>query len=84
MAHTCGCCSTTADHGTTKTIGTIEGTQRVGDVARDYPGTVALMTELGVNHCCGAHLTLAEASAAAGIALDGLLDALNERARAAS
>ena len=39
MAHTCGCCSTTADHGTTKTIGTIEGTQRVGDVARDYPGT---------------------------------------------
>jgi iron-sulfur cluster repair protein YtfE (RIC family) len=36
------------------------------------------MKELGINHCCGAHLTLREAAAAAGVPLDALLAALNE------
>ncbi len=31
--------------------------------------------EMGINHCCGGHLTLREA-AAAGVALEGLLEAL--------
>jgi iron-sulfur cluster repair protein YtfE (RIC family) len=36
------------------------------------------MKEMGINHCCGAHLTLQEAAAAAGVPLDALLAALNE------
>jgi iron-sulfur cluster repair protein YtfE (RIC family) len=37
---------------------------------------------MGINHCCGAHLTLREAAASAGVALDTLLDALNRPAAA--
>jgi iron-sulfur cluster repair protein YtfE (RIC family) len=36
---------------------------------------------MGINPCCGAHLTLHEAAAAAGISLDALLAALNEPRR---
>ena len=32
---------------------------------------------MGINHCCGAQLTLAEAAAAAGVPLQALLEALN-------
>jgi iron-sulfur cluster repair protein YtfE (RIC family) len=38
------------------------------------------MKEMGINHCCGAHLTLREAAAAAGVPLEALLDALNRPA----
>ena len=50
----------------------------VGDVARRHPGTLDVMKKLGINHCCGAQLTLAEAAAAAGVPLDALLGALDE------
>ena len=42
------------------------------------------MRDLGINHCCGAGLTLAEAAAAAGVAVERLLEVLNERARTAA
>jgi iron-sulfur cluster repair protein YtfE (RIC family) len=32
---------------------------------------------MGINHCCGTHLTLTEAAAAAGVAVDAVLRALN-------
>ena len=35
---------------------------------------VEVMKEMGINHCCGAQLTLGEAAAAAGVPLDALLD----------
>lgn len=50
--------------------------QTVEYVTHHYPGTLEVMKEMGVNHCCGAHLTLTEAAAAAGIPLDMLLKAL--------
>jgi hypothetical protein len=34
------------------------------------------MERMGINHCCGAHLTLREAAAAAGVPLDTVLTAL--------
>jgi len=40
------------------------------------------MKAMGINHCCGAHLTLQEAAAAAGVPLNALLAALNEPAKA--
>jgi hypothetical protein len=41
------------------------------------PGKPVLVEQ---NHCCGVGLTLAEATASAGVAIDQLLQVLNERA----
>ena len=51
----------------------------VGEVVRDDPGAREVMADMGINHCCGAHLTLGEAAGAAGVPLDALLDALSRR-----
>jgi iron-sulfur cluster repair protein YtfE (RIC family) len=51
-------------------------------VSERHPGALDVMKQMGINHCCGAHLTLAEAAAAAGVPLAALLEALDE-ARAA-
>ena len=40
------------------------------------PAALAILKAKGINHCCGAHLTLREAAAAAGTPLDDLLEAL--------
>jgi uncharacterized protein (DUF2249 family) len=40
------------------------------------PGAPEVLRRLGVDHCCGASLSLREAAAAAGVALDDLLAAL--------
>ena len=50
----------------------------VGDVARHRAGALEVMARMGINHCCGAQLTLNEAAAATGVPLDELLRALNE------
>jgi uncharacterized protein (DUF2249 family) len=52
----------------------------VADIAR-HPGVREVLDEFGINHCCGAHLSLREAAAAAGIELDVLLHALDEPLR---
>ena len=36
------------------------------------------MKQMGINHCCGAHLTLREAAASAGVPLETLLTALGD------
>jgi len=48
----------------------------VGDAAR-LARARAILERFGVNHCCGAHLSLCEAAAAAGVPLDDILTALN-------
>jgi iron-sulfur cluster repair protein YtfE (RIC family) len=79
MAHECGCQGHTA--GATESGGaSITADLTVGDVAHHYAGTLSIMKEMGINHCCGAHLTLREAAASAGVALEVLLDALNRPA----
>jgi len=50
----------------------------VGDIARHRAGALEVMARMGINHCCGAQLTLNEAAAATGVPLDQLLRALNE------
>lgn len=77
MAHECGCHHVSPDvleHPLTPVL----AEQTVAEVARRHPGALETMTEMGINHCCGAHLSLREAAAAAGIRLDALLAALNE------
>ncbi len=53
--------------------------QTVEEVGKD-PAALAALKEMGVNHCCGAHLTLTEAAAAAGVTVEKLLDRLNHTA----
>lgn len=66
MAHECGCqCESRVDPRDT-----------VGDLVRRNADALPILEAKGINHCCGAHLTLAEAAAAAGVPLDALLDAL--------
>jgi iron-sulfur cluster repair protein YtfE (RIC family) len=55
----------------------IQADQTVGDVAHHHARTLDVMQRMGINHCCGAQLTLAEAAAAAGVPLQSLLEALN-------
>ncbi len=49
----------------------------VGEIVR-RPGGLPVLERLGINHCCGAQLTLAEAAAAAGVPLAEILRALDE------
>jgi iron-sulfur cluster repair protein YtfE (RIC family) len=79
MAHECGCPSHSPALG--QAAGeTITADLTVSDVAHHYAGALDIMKEMEINHCCGAHLTLREAAASAGVALDALLDALNRPA----
>jgi iron-sulfur cluster repair protein YtfE (RIC family) len=70
MIRGCGCCAQTAD------LDGVSAEQTVAEVARD-PRALAVLQSMGINHCCGAHLSLAEAVAAAGVPLPKLLDALH-------
>ena len=79
MAHQCGCQSHSP--ATAQAAGaTITADLTVGDVAHHYTGALDIMKEMGINHCCGAHLTLRQAAASAGVPLEGLLDALSRLA----
>ena len=74
MSHECGCqCGATATRSGPAGI-TPELT--VEEVGHRVPGALAVLQRLGVNHCCGAQLTLGEAAASAGVAVETLLGAL--------
>ena len=49
--------------------------QTVGEIARD-PRVLEILKAKGINHCCGAHLSLRVAAAAAGVPLDEILTAI--------
>jgi iron-sulfur cluster repair protein YtfE (RIC family) len=51
---------------------------RVGTVAQRAPRVREAMDRLGLNHCCGAHLTIAEAAATAGLSAEDVVRALNQ------
>jgi iron-sulfur cluster repair protein YtfE (RIC family) len=57
--------------------------QTVAETARTSQGLETL-ERLGINHCCGANLTLREAAAAAGVPIEELLRALNGAAEVAT
>ena len=81
MAHQCGC-----GHGsgtkveTAHTEAPMRAEETVSDVAH-RPRALNVLKELGINHCCGAHLSLREAAAAAGVPVETLLARLNEAVR---
>lgn len=51
--------------------------ERVKDVVERYPQTASVFSHHGIDTCCGGALPIAQAAAAHGINLDGLLGALN-------
>ncbi len=86
MDHACGC-----HHGATAPEGRLVGIARSGppvpaitpdltvdEVSRRSPRALAVMKELGINHCCGAQLTLTQAAASAGVPIETLLRAVDE------
>lgn len=56
------------------------GDPTVGEVAGRSPRALEILKNFGINHCCGAGLTLTEAAASAGVDLRALLAALSEAA----
>lgn len=81
MAHACGC-----QHDASKDPGDslepVRPEQTVGEIVNRHPGTLEVMKQMGINHCCGARLTLTEAAASVGVPLAPLLAALNEARKA--
>ena len=74
MRDRCGCSS---KHPEARILSpALEATDTVAAASR-RPEALDALKRLGVNHCCGAHLSLAEAAAAAGVPLDQLLAAVN-------
>lgn len=49
--------------------------QTVAEFSRD-PRVLEILKAKGINHCCGAHLSLREAAASAGVPLDEILAAM--------
>jgi iron-sulfur cluster repair protein YtfE (RIC family) len=82
MDHTCGCGCHESSTGTVQTLGKpvtrVRAEQTVAEVTEAHPGALAVFKEMGINHCCGAHLSLTEAAASAGVQLPALLAALEQ------
>jgi len=79
MSHDCGCQSRSP--ATVQTAAPpITADLTVGGVAYRYAAALDIMKALGINHCCGANLTLREAAASAGVAVEALLKALDRPA----
>ena len=76
MTHACGC-----RHGSSGDCGDslapIRSEETVGEIARRVPAALEIMQEIGINHCCGAGLTLAEAAASVGMPVATVLAALS-------
>jgi iron-sulfur cluster repair protein YtfE (RIC family) len=79
MSHACSC----SHHGTpiaapARPEAGLDPRRTVAEVSQASPRALEAMKALGINHCCGAHLTLAEAAASAGVELPVLLAAVRE------
>ena len=56
--------------------GNLNPDDTIGNIVHRHAGVMEVLDAMGVNHCCGAHLTVREAAALAGISPDQLLAAL--------
>ena len=77
MTHACVCHSAASPE-ITKALPLITAEQTVETVSRLSSGALDVMKAMGINHCCGGDLTLTEAAASAGVALEALLEALHK------
>ena len=82
MGETCAC---GCQHGVTAGPGATVGTEgrrpdgsaeTVEDAARRSPHAAEILRGFGIDTCCGGRLTLSQAAASAGIAVETVLEAL--------
>jgi uncharacterized protein DUF542 len=76
---TCGCKhGLTAGPGAERTEGrlTILSAETVEDAARRSPRAAEILRGFGIDTCCGGRLTLSQAAASAGVAVETVLEAL--------
>ncbi len=82
MSEHCTCCShdtvTGLRLGGKASAARVQPAETVAAVGARSARAVDVMKGLGINHCCGGHLSLAEAAALAGVPLDTLLAALDD------
>ena len=57
----------------------VDRDQTVYEVLDAHPELRPVFEALGLNHCCGAHLTLTEAAASGGVPLERMLATLGAR-----
>lgn len=70
-------CVCAGGHGTEgATIGSPITGETTVEEAKTRPGAVDVLERFGFNHCCGAHLTLRESAASAGVRVEDVLEAL--------
>jgi iron-sulfur cluster repair protein YtfE (RIC family) len=46
------------------------------EAVKTRPGALEVLQRFGLNHCCGAHLSLRESAASAGVPVEDVLEAL--------
>jgi regulator of cell morphogenesis and NO signaling len=59
----------------------IDASWTVNDVIEKFPDSIAILNSLGVDSCCGGHLTLSEAAAESMIEVETLLTELTRGTR---
>jgi regulator of cell morphogenesis and NO signaling len=77
MAHACGCQHGSSSNAVDSVVAPARPEETVGEIVQRDPGALEIMKGLGINHCCGAGLTLAEAAASVGTSVGTVLAALN-------
>ena len=73
MTHACDC-----------RCGSVHAEQTVGEIIAQDADALQVLKSQGINHCCGAQLSLSEAAASAGVPLDAPLAALRETRKASA
>jgi hypothetical protein len=77
MTNACGCgCGHDAKTLTVSAPARLVNPDLTVDEIKQRPEALEALQRLGINHCCGGHLTLRAAAAAAGVELQTLLEAL--------
>src|SRR5512132_1453455 len=76
MSHACSCgCGHGGGSRLTLTLPGPTAEMTVEQV-KSRPGALEVLERFGLNHCCGAHLTLRESAASAGVRVEDVLEAL--------
>ncbi|HSE94096.1 MAG TPA: DUF542 domain-containing protein [Methylomirabilota bacterium] len=78
MADTCSCCGGVEIGKPAAAPARVDANRTVNELIAASPAALAVMQRSGIDHCCGAALTLTEAAASAGADLPALLAALAE------
>jgi regulator of cell morphogenesis and NO signaling len=67
------------EHEVAEGIMTITSETPVREIVTEYPGTIPLFEQAGIDYCCGGAQTLSEACARRNIAVDEMVAAIGER-----